>query len=275
MRAVVLLCLGLLATPAWAEEPVLEVRWDALDKADGLLTGKVLPGVPGGALRVETDNDGPHNIVLWTVDAPPLKEGARWRIEGNVRYLNVSGEGHLIMMSKLEGRDYVAKTVAPSGPLGRISGHSDWRRFVLPFDAQDKKTPPEKLTLQLFLSGEGTVDVGMLRLYPSFDDALVANLGPRLGWNQATFGMAAGMLGSVFGLLGGLLGLLNASRKSPTLIWIIQKGAMALGVVAMGLGIAASVTGEAGGWLISVGLVGIVVFALVGRTIKSQSPPPA
>lgn len=272
MRAALLLCLGLWAAPAQAEEPVLEVQWDALAAAGGLLTGKVLPGVPGGALRIEADAEGPHNIVVWSLDKPPLSS-KRWRLEGQVRHLNVAGEGHLILMSTLDGRDYLTKTVAPTGPLGRLSGHSDWRPFVLPFDAGDRPTPPDKLTLQLFLSGEGTVDIGSLRLYPSFDDALVADLGPRLGWNQATFGLAAGLLGSLFGLLGGVLGLLNASRKAPTLVWIIQKGAMALGVVAMGLGIAAIASGEAGGWLISVGLIGVVVFALVGRTIRTTLPP--
>lgn len=269
MRAVSLTLLGLLAAAgtARAEEPVLEVRWEDEAAKGPLRNGELLAGIPGGALRIERGPDGPHNVVVWTLEDPPLKT-KRWRLEGRVRYLNVEGEGHLVLLSTLEGRDYFTKTVAPSGPLGRMTGHSDWRDFVLPFDALDKEVPPEKLKLQVFLPGEGTVDLGTLRLYEGFDDALVADLGPRLGWNSATLGLAAGLLGSLFGFLGALIGFLGASKKGPAAIRLVQKIAIGIGAVAIAVGVAAAFTGAAGGWLISVGLIGVVLFSALDKVIR-------
>lgn len=271
MKPLVLLVCGLgWASTAAAAEPVLEVRWEDEAAKAPLVAGSLLPGTPGGALRIETDSDGPHESVVWVVENPPVK-GKRWRLEGQVRYLNVKGEGQLVLLSTLEGRDYFTKTVAPSGPLGRLTGHSDWRPFVLPFDALDKAVPPEKIRLQVFLPAEGTVDLGTLRLYEGFDDDLVKDLGPRLGWNAATLGIAAGLLGSLFGFLGTLVGLLGAMKKGPRPIKIVQRIAVAIGVVAIAVGLAATFSGAAGGWLISVGLIGVVLFSALDKVVQKAA----
>ena len=262
-----LLLAALCPTAALAQAPVLEVRWDQLSEAGQLQNGEVLPGVPGGALRVTGGAEGPYNIPVWTIEDPPITQG-RWRLEGRVRHLNVEGEGNLLLLNFLaDGREYFTKTVAPAGPLGRMVGHSDWRPFVLPFDALGKG-PPDKLTLQVFLSGEGSVDLADLALYEGFDDALVADLGPRLGWNPATFGISAGLMGGLVGLLGALIGLLNATRARPSLVWGIQRFAIGLGVLAIGLGLAAVATGAAGGWLASVGVMTVAVMIAVGKAIR-------
>ncbi len=273
--------LGLLAAPAFAEIPVHTVDWrtaekgnetaekddEATDKDDELFEVKILAGEVGGVLRVQTTENGPHNVTVWTLQNPPI-EGARWRLEGKVRHLDVVGEGHLVLWSTLDARDYITKTVAPSGPLGHMNGHSDWRPFVLPFDARDRKLPLEKLLLQVSLPGKGTVDLADLRLYASFDDAIVQNVGPRLGWNAATFGIAAGLLGCAFGLLGALMGLLNASKTGLRWVAPIQKFGMVLGGCGVVGGVAIIASGEAGGWLLSMGVLGIGLFFMVGRTLK-------
>lgn len=258
-------------TLAQAEAPVLTVRWDELAAAGGLQNGEVLPGTPGGALRVEGGSEGPYNIPVWTVEKPPIT-GERWRVEGRVRHLNVEGEGNLLLLSFLaDGREYFTKTVAPSGPLGRMVGHSDWRPFVLPFDALGKG-PPEKLTLQVFLSGRGTVDLTDVALYEGFDDALVADLGPRLGWNPATFGLAAGLVGSLVGLLSALIGLLNATGGRPKLVALIRRVTMGIGGVTIVVGLAALATGAAGGWLVSVGIMTLAVMVGIGKAMRRGAP---
>lgn len=265
-----LLALALGPALAQAETPVATVQWDALKAEGKLLNGEVLPGTPGGALRVVGGDEGPYNIPVWTVEAPPLS-GQRWRVEGRVRHLNVEGEGNLLLLNFLsDDREYFTKTVAPAGPLGRLEGHSDWRPFVLPFDALGKG-PPKKLTLQVFLSGQGSVDLADVVLYEGFDDALVADLGPRLGWNPATFGMAAGLLGGLVGLLGAIIGLLNASGARPGLVTLIRRSAIGLGGAAILVGLAALVTGAAGGWLVSVGVMTVAVMVGVGRAME-RSP---
>ena len=272
--ALVALCV-VPAAEARAETPVHAVRWNDLKAEGKLVTGEVLPGTPGGALRVEGGSEGPYNIVIWTLENPPLT-GKRWRLDGQVRHLGVEGEGQMVLLSMLDGREYFTKTVAAKGPLGRLEGDSDWRPFSLPFDALDRKVPPTKLTLQVFLSGRGTVDVSSLKLYPDFDDALVADLGPRLGWNAATFGLFSGLVGTIIALMGTLIGFLNASGKDPKYANGVRMGAIGLSIASIGAGAAAIATGAGGGWLISIGLIGIGVMSLVGRTMrKMAAPPPA
>lgn len=258
---------------ARAETPVLEVKWNDLAAQEKLQNGKLLAGIEGGALRVETGPDGPHNVVVLEIDAPPLS-GPRWRLEGRMRYQNVESEGHLILISKLEGRDYTTKTVAYEGPIGKITGSSDWRRFALPFRLTDQKGPPEKLTLQVFLPGSGIVDLSPVQLYADFDDELVANLGPRIGWNQGTMGMAAGLFGGLLGLIGAILGLLNATKQSLRLIWGIHKTAMGLCLAAALTGAFAIFTGVGGGWLMSVGIIGAFALTGISGAIKKQMPVP-
>lgn len=272
MKSLLLSALGLvgLVSPAAAADPVLEVIWEEEANRAPLLNGELLPGIPGGALRVKTDAAGPHNLVVWVTKTPTVTS-SRWRLEGRVRYLGVEGEGQLVLLNTLEGRDYFTKTVAPSGPLMRISGHSDWRPFVLPFDALGKQLPPEKIRLQVFLPGEGTVDLSSLRLYEDFDDALIEGLGPRLGWNAATLGIAAGLLGSAFGFLGTLIGFLGATKKGPRAVKMVQRFAIGLGGVAVAIGVAAALTGAAGGWLISVGLIGVVLFSALDKVIQKAA----
>lgn len=266
--------LGLLARPALAETPVHIVDWrtaergdETAEKDDEAPELQILAGEVGGVLRVKADENGPHNVTVWTLQAPPV-EGARWRLEGKVRHHDVVGEGHLVLWSTLDARDYLTKTVAPSGPLGHISGHSEWRRFVLPFDARDRTLPLEKLLLQVSLPGRGTIDLADVRLYASFDDAIVENVGPRLGWNAATFGISAGLLGSVFGLLGALMGLLNASKTGLKWVPRIQKLGMGLGACGIGAGAAVTAAGEAGGWLASMGVLGVGLFFMVGKALR-------
>jgi len=48
-----------------------------------------------------------------------------------------------------------------------ITGDSDWREFVMPFNGDDgrKSLLPERLTLSLILPGQGTVYIRDVSLY--------------------------------------------------------------------------------------------------------------
>lgn len=107
-----------------------------------------------------------------------------YALKGMVRYENVEGDAFLQMNNDFGDRGtFFTKSLGVSGPLGKISGHSDWRPFLLPFDAssggQAGDTPlvPQELTLALHLPGSGTVSIRDVQLvqYGSGENPLSAS----------------------------------------------------------------------------------------------------
>ena len=83
-----------------------------------------------------------------------------YALKGMIRYENVEGDGFLQLDNHFgEKGTFFTKSLASAGPLGKISGSSDWRPFSLPFyansgDQADGTSPiPEKLSLGLYLPG--------------------------------------------------------------------------------------------------------------------------
>ena len=62
---------------------------------------------------------------------------------------------------------YFSKSLAQIGPMRIITGDSDWREFVMPFNGDDGRISllPERLTLSLILPGKGTVHIRDVSLY--------------------------------------------------------------------------------------------------------------
>jgi hypothetical protein len=95
-----------------------------------------------------------------------------YALKGMVRYEDVEGDAYLQMNNDFGDTGvFFTKGVAPSGPLGKISGSSGWRSFVLPFYAnqgdQASAGPlaPDELTLVLYLPAAGTVAIRDVKLY--------------------------------------------------------------------------------------------------------------
>jgi hypothetical protein len=100
-----------------------------------------------------------------------------YALKGLVRYEDVEGDAYLQMNNDFGDTGvFFTKSMAPSGPLGMISGSSDWRPFVLPFDAnqgdQASAGPlvPDELTLVLHLPAAGTVAIRDVKLYQYASD---------------------------------------------------------------------------------------------------------
>jgi hypothetical protein len=88
-----------------------------------------------------------------------------YALKGMISYEGVEGDGYLQLDSHFgDAGTFFSKSLAPAGPLGKLSGSSDWRPFVLPFyanseDQADATMVPEMLTLSLHLPGPGTVSI--------------------------------------------------------------------------------------------------------------------
>ena len=85
-------------------------------------------------------------------------------------------------------------SLAQSGPLRRLEGSSGWRTFVLPFFNREGGPPPDRLVLNLVLTGAGTVDIGPLELVQ-----LAAGEDPLAGAVAWWGGRQAGLFGAVAG----------------------------------------------------------------------------
>ena len=100
-----------------------------------------------------------------------------YALKGMVRHDDVEGDAFLQMNSDFgEKGVFFTKSLASSGPLGTLSGTSDWRPFVLPFYAnqgdqvQGASLIPGELTLALHLPGAGSVSIRDVRLYQYASD---------------------------------------------------------------------------------------------------------
>jgi len=93
--------------------------------------------------------------------------------------------------------------------MGRLEGSSEWRPFVLPFSNREGGAPPEKLVVNLVLTGPGVVEIGPLQLVElNPADDLFADSGA--WWNDRQAGLFGGIAGSGLGILGALIGWLGS-----------------------------------------------------------------
>ena len=95
-----------------------------------------------------------------------------YALTGKIRYSDVEGDAYLQMNNDFgETGVFHTMAIAESGPMGRISGSSHWRAFVLPFYANrgelsgDGDLVPDELTLLLHLPAAGTVTIRDVKLY--------------------------------------------------------------------------------------------------------------
>ena len=95
-----------------------------------------------------------------------------YALKGMVRYEDVEGDAYLQMNNDFGDTGvFFTKSLEASGPLGKISGSSDWRPFVLPFYANQGEhagagqAVPDELTLELHLPAAGTVALRDVKLY--------------------------------------------------------------------------------------------------------------
>ena len=125
-------------------------------------------------------------------------------MKGRVRYENVSGDGYVEMWNVFANGRYFTRTIGDQGPMRTITGNSDWRSIVLPFDATRAEAPPERLIINVVLPGRGEVTLVAMTL---------VELEPgewRSGVNDsAQFDLWGGIAGATFGVFGGLLGWLG------------------------------------------------------------------
>ena len=238
-------CWLLLPSTVWSEEIVRRFSWPEVAAAKALRSGTVVSDPEGARLRVIHEASAPATLPLLTIERPDIHT-ARYAVRGRVRYEDVA-DGYLEMWNHLPGGSYFSRSLADSGPLRRLKGSSGWRVFVLPFFNRDGAPPPNRLVLNLVLTGSGIVEIGSLELvqFAPGEDPLVSSTGePGAWWSGRQAGVLGAIGGSVLGTLGALVGWLGSTGRARGLVLGTLKGLAWLGLGALVLGLAAVLQGQ-------------------------------
>ncbi|HZV34510.1 MAG TPA: hypothetical protein VFB72_08015 [Verrucomicrobiae bacterium] len=231
--------LALFCKAAFGQETLGQYKWQDLKTVPVHATLAQVDGRQ--VLKIENTNDAPLQVNLLTIEQPKIT-AIVYQLTGEVRYDSVKGDGYLEMWNIFPEKDgspggeYFSKTLADSGPLGKISGTSGWREFALPFDRTGSASPPTRLQVNLVLPGRGTVYIGPMKLMqmPKAKSAS-AMIYPNEWWDGPTSAKICGVGGGLLGCLGVLCAALAAKGKARGFVTGVLFGLSVLGG-ACGLG---------------------------------------
>lgn len=226
------------------KSPLMTLSWKTLPDSQAVKGVSFVPADDAGPdrLRMVHESTGPRLFVLheWS---PPKFPQSSYVLRGRVKCEQLKDLGYLELLNQFPGRGtFFTRTLGQGGPMGQLTGTSDWRDVILPFYAADAGQP-EKLVLNLSLAGPGIVELTDLELW-SPADALPTTLVAGAWWSDRTGGLVGGLGGAFLGVfLGGCLGPLIASGKargfvmaSYLAVGVLCVGLLSLGVVAWTIG---------------------------------------
>jgi hypothetical protein len=255
-----------------AEELVRPVSFLDASERDALRAGELIDedtvsitATPGEQFRplIELENPGITSAV--------------YALKGMIRYENVEGDGFLQLDSHFGAKGtFFTKSLAPAGPLGKISGSSDWRPFLLPFyansgDQAGGASPlPEKLSLGLYLPGSGAVSIRGLGLYQyaAGEDPLQAT-GQWMTERDSSLLGAIG--GSLLGIWGALIGVISARGKGRRFVLGSAMALLFVGFASIVIGVVALAAAQPYGVYSLFLLIGILLVALMAVLRRTLS----
>ncbi len=271
MKTILLSFLAAIAT-AGADDTVLATfSWPEFAAAGKLKTGTVVsqPGEPP-SLKIENAIPEPLQATLLTIEQPKITTDF-YRVEGEVRYEGVTGDGFLEMWNYFpEGGAYFSRTLGDTGPMGKLRGTSDWRPFVLPFNAQGAKSHPNKLVISLHLPGKGTVFLRGLKLV----QMTAFGLGQTgAWWSDRMAGWVGGIGGGLIGCVGSWMEWCARRGRSRGFVLWASKVFIIFGIASIAVGVAAVALHQPYGvWygLLLVGLLCVGIFAVRLRGYQAR-----
>jgi hypothetical protein len=269
MRRVFFSLAGLcLVLNGWAQEVLRKIDWNELSK-----NGSALVGTVGekGFLEIESTNSNGLRAALLKIENPSITL-AFYAIRGEIRYEGVEGDGFLEMWSifpplKERGPEsqFFSRTLGMSGEMGKISGTSTLRSFLLPFDRTGAASAPSRLELNLVLPGKGTVYIGPLELvqYATSRAAVGAMTMPGAWWSDRTAGWIGGIGGTLVGCFAALISFLAARQKARGFVVGTARALIGIGFVLGGATLLALVTGQPYGVWYPLALGAVLLLAIV------------
>jgi hypothetical protein len=222
------------------EKPLAEYSWQALAAAGQLKTGTVV-SLPDKTVALKIENPGPQPLTatVLIIEQPKITTEF-YALSGDVRYDGVEGDGYLEMWNHFgETEAYFSRTMGETGPMAKLRGTSDWRPYILPFNATGAKSHPSKLVINVQLPGKGVVYLrSPLKLTESAHPP-GAGAQPGAWWSDRTGNLAGAIGGGAIGCLGGLIGWFGARGKARAFVLGSTIVLTVLGVVATVVGLVA------------------------------------
>lgn len=265
-------CVGI-ATSCAAQQVLAEYDWSNLAQARQLLGGE--PTMIDGrkALKIVNTNDTALQVQIVKLVKPAITKKL-YAIVGEVKYEGVRGTGYLEMWNYFpplkagmpEGA-YFSRTLGEGGEMGQITGSSNWRPFLLPFDRTGTSEVPTRLEMNLFLAAQGTVYLGPVKLVQYSGGFRPAAGSREAWWPDWAGGLIGGLGGALLGSMGSLLAWLAAKGKARDFVLLSLKSLIAFGVLSSAAGfLALSLKQPYGVWFVlllgGVLLVSILPFRL-------------
>ena len=215
------------------ETKIMDLRWADLAKARQLQGGTVIEE-PGGEAVLKVENpEGTARSVLIAVLEDPKITASFYSVSGEVRYEEMAGDGYLEMWSHFgKGAAYFSRTLGDAGPMAKLAGTSDWRPFVLPFDAKGAGSHPTKLVLNVHFAGKGTVYIRKVHLAQNAGVAAFSTSQGSPWWSDQAAGLIGGGIGALLGCLGSLMEWLTSKGKAPRFVLVTVRVLIVVGVVA-------------------------------------------
>ena len=270
MKAILLLrsAIIIFTTAARADQQVISTfSWKELADT-GQLTAGTLTGAPDNALKVENHGAGAMRATVLTIVQPKITTDF-YAFTGEVRYDNVEGDGFLEMWSHFgETAAYFSRTLGITGPIGKLTGSSDWRMFTLPFNAKGASSQPSKLVVNVYLPGKGSVFLRNLKLVQSTSFDSVATQ-PGAWWSDQTVGIVGGVGGALIGCLGALIEWLAARGKAQRFVVNAVRVLIGVGVASALGGFAAVALRQAHGVWYALLLLGVLVVVIFPFRLRS------
>jgi hypothetical protein len=250
---------------AAAQQELRDYDWKSLQQQHALLGGEVVmvDGVP--VLKIEKTNDMPVTLPLFKISNPPASS-LSYAVAGQVKYEKVQGDGYLEMWNIFAPlkpgaaeAQYFSRTLGDAGETGKITGTSDWRKFLLPFNRAGSAGPPTRLEINLVLPGRGTVYLRPMKLTGTVSG----------WWSAKQGGLIGGIGGSVIGCFGALIGCLAGMGKARKFVLTTAKGFIGLGILLTIAGLVAVVCKQPYAvWYVLL-LTGIILTSVFGANLRS------
>ncbi len=259
----------MLALSARSEELLTEVSFSSASEEGVLQVGEV---TDGGTLRIAAEPGRPLRLLIEL--ANPGITSPVYALKGMIRYEGVEGDGYLQLDNHFRDKGtFFTKSLAPNGPLRKLSGNSDWRRFVLPFYANSGDQSdgtvltPEKLSLSLYLPGSGTVFIRDVELhqYAAGEDPMRVE-GQWVG--SMAGGIAGAIGGTVLGIWGALIGFLTSRGKARRFVLGSANVLIIIGIACLAAGLYAVANGQPYAIYYTLLLFGILLVFVVGGLRK-------
>ncbi|PWU20292.1 MAG: hypothetical protein C5B50_04310 [Verrucomicrobia bacterium] len=169
------LCLGGTAM-CGVQRTVAEYDWGTLAKSGQRPEGIVAAVDGRTALRISNTNETSLQTKLLVITNPAISK-MQYAIIGEVKHEGVRGGGYFELWNyfpplrtDMVGIQYFSRTLAESGPMGKLQGTSSWRAFTLPFDRTGTDKAPTRLEINLYLPAQGTVYIGPVKLVEYEED---------------------------------------------------------------------------------------------------------